>query len=302
MHFKVSEADAGKRLDQFCALAIPGLSRKKTAALIEAGKVLVNGRKARKGDPVDAGQIIEVEAFPVCAYATPDDACPVTILLEDEHILAVDKPAGRHSAPLKTSDRGTLAQALVAKFPEIAEVGPPLTPGIAHRLDYWTSGILLAAKTRKSYDLLRGAFRDHKLRKEYCAVCVGDPPQNFRVDEPISHPSRRSDRVIVQGAKGRGAAQAQTEFITETQRERYALVRAKCATGAMHQVRAHLAYAGYPLAGDVLYGGPPLPEARFFLHAAAIAFSHPASGEMIEIQCDPPDDFKAKAASLSLMD
>jgi 23S rRNA pseudouridine1911/1915/1917 synthase len=300
MRLKVNAEASGTRLDVFVAQTISDLSRKKAASLIEAGKVHVDGRKGRKGDVVAAGQTVTVSTPAGADSVLPDDDCPIALLHEDKHIVAVNKPAGRHCALLKSSDRGTVAQALVAKYPTMARVGPPLEPGIAHRLDYWTSGILMAAKNSKSYTALRRAFQKHDVRKQYLAIASGNPPDSFFIGEPISHPSRRAGRVIVGEGKGRGATCAETQFICEDRAGEYALVRALCSTGAMHQVRAHLAHAGHPLLGDEQYGGPPEPDVRFYLHAQRIEIPHPAGGERIQLFCGAPDDFLKRVKALGL--
>ncbi len=300
MRLKVNAEASGTRLDVFVAQTISDLSRKKAALIIEAGQVLIDGRKGRKGDVVVAGQTVTMSMPAGANSVLPDDDCPIVLLYEDEHIVAINKPAGRHCALLKSSDRGTVAQVLVAKYPAMTEVGPPLEPGIAHRLDYWTSGILLAAKNSKSYAALRRVFQKHDVRKQYLAICSGNPPNSFFIGEPISHPSRRAGHVMVGEGKGRSATRAETQLSTEDRAGEFALVRALCSTGAMHQVRAHLAHAGHPLIGDEQYGGPPEPDGRFYLHAQRIEFPHPAGGERIQLCCGAPDDFLKRVKALGL--
>jgi len=300
MRLKVSEEASGTRLDVFLSKKISDLSRRKAASIIEAGNVLIDGRPGRKGDVVAAGQTVTASMPAAQDCVLPDDDCPIVILHEDDQIIAVNKPAGRHCALLKSSDRGTVARALIAKYPNMAGVGPPLEPGIAHRLDYWTSGILLAAKNAKSYAALRRVFQKHDLRKQYLGIAFGNPPDTFFIGEPISHPSRRAARVIVGEAKGRGASCADTQFVTEDRAGGFALVRAICSSGAMHQVRAHLAHAGYPLIGDERYGGPPEPDGRFYLHAQRVEFPHPAGGERTRLFCGAPEDFLKRVEALGL--
>ena len=271
---------------------LPGVSRRQAAALVAAKAVRVDGRVAAKGATLAAGQVVEVLVPPESAAARPDDACPLAILCEDDALVAVAKPAGVHSAPLRAADRGTVAQALLARWPQMAGVGfSPREPGLCHRLDFWTSGVLLAAKSPAAFAAVRRAFVDHRVRKEYLALVAGAPPAQWRTEAPIAHPARRAAKVRTTAAHGRGVVEAATEFTRLRQADGFALVRARCATGAMHQVRAHAAHAGFPLLGDELYGGPPEPDGRFWLHAAVLELPHPQSGELLRLTCEPPADF-----------
>jgi 23S rRNA pseudouridine1911/1915/1917 synthase len=174
----------------------------------------------------------------------------------------------------------------------MAEIGArPNEPGVCHRLDYWTSGVLLAARTSPAFTAVRAAFAAHWVNKTYLALCAGSPPESFKVDRPIGHPARRATHVVVGADKGRGARPAVTEYTVLAQYADCALVRAVCATGAMHQVRAHAAYAGFPLVGDTLYGGPAVAEGRFWLHAYSLALPHPVNGQTLELICPPPATF-----------
>jgi len=284
---------AGARLDVFLAANVPGLSRHKAVGLIEAGKVLVDGRRVfLKGMMLSTGQRVEVwredEAAP-----TSDDGCPLAILYEDDELVAVDKPAGRHSAPQRAGETGTVAQALLARYPQMAGVGfSPREPGLCHRLDYWTSGVLLAAKSQAMFDAVRAAFERHEVRKEYLALASGGPPERFVVDAPIAHPARRAARVSVGAKHGRGAIEARTEFVVVQRGPAFTLLRAICQTGAMHQIRAHAAHAGFPLLGDEIYGGPPEPAGRFWLHAAVLGLARADAPLLVE--CILPADFAAR--------
>ncbi len=289
--FFVPPEKAGLRLDRLLAELIPGLSRNRAADLAARGAVRVDDRRAAKGQALSAGQKIKLD-YAGPAAITADDDCPLAILWQDDDLVAVAKPAGRHTAPQRADERGTAAQALLARFPEMAHIGfSPLEPGVCHRLDFWTSGVLLAARNEAAFHAVRAAFDRHAVRKEYLGLAAGDPPEQIAIDAPIAHPSRRAARVIVGGRRGRGAVDARTEFSLLERGRGFALVRATCATGAMHQVRAHAAHAGFPLLGDELYGGPPEPSGRFWLHAAMIELEHPTTRELIRIEAPLPDDF-----------
>ena len=200
----------------------------------------------------------------------PDPDTPLVELYADDALVAVDKPAGLATHPLRAGERGTLANALVARHPECALVADdPREGGFAHRLDTETSGVLLAARTRAAWQSLRRAFGDGAVAKEYLALVAGDPPPSGTIEVPLVHAGRR---VRVAGDRDLDRLAARTDFETLARGDGVALVRARSSSGRMHQIRVHLAHRGHPLVGDALYGGPP-PAAGtrgHFLHAAAI--------------------------------
>jgi 23S rRNA pseudouridine1911/1915/1917 synthase len=229
----------------------------------------------------------------------PPENPRLTVLFEDTHLVAVAKPAGCHASPQRPDETGTVTQRLVAQYPQLAGVGfSPREPGVCHRLDYWTSGVLVAAKDQTSFAAVRQAFDQHAVKKTYLALVTGAPPDSLAADAEISHRSRRSKKVLVGDRRGRGAMPARTEFFVMQRGATVALVRAVCTTGAMHQVRAHAAHAGFPLLGDVLYGGPAEPDGRFWLHAASVEWPHPQTGARLTIEAPLPDDFRARLAQL----
>ncbi|NLH50696.1 MAG: RluA family pseudouridine synthase [Myxococcales bacterium] len=300
MNLPVSPEYHQTRLDVFLANCHPDLSRKKAAALIESGAVRVDDRLViTKAFLVSAGQTVAIDRPTTVLAASPDETHFLAVLYEDDDLAAVIKPGGVHSAPQRGGERGTLAQFLLARFPEMAAVGfSPLEPGLCHRLDFWTSGVLLAAKKQPIFKAVRLAFDLHEIKKEYLALCAGSPPDRFRIEAPIAHPTRRAAHVVTDEKKGRGAVPAATEFETLEHFAHAALVRAVCHTGAMHQVRAHLKEAGHPLLGDTVYGGPPEPDKRFWLHAATIELPHPRTRRPLFVECPLPADFEARLAAL----
>jgi len=293
----------GSRLDSFLVRAVPGLSRKKAALLLDKGDVLVNGRPGVKSDILCAGWRVTVLNPVPEAHASPDPDVKFDLIYEDREIVIVAKPAGMHTVPHSIGEKGTLAQGLLARYPEMADVGAsPMEPGVCHRLDYWTSGLVVAARDRETFRKIREAFAAHKIRKTYLAIATGHPPDAFSVDAQIGHPSRRSGRVIVGEKRGRSAVAAKTAFRTQKYFEEVALVGAECSTGAMHQVRAHIAHAGFPIVGDELYGGPPTPAGRFYLHAYSIEIEGQSfRQEPVKATCPPPDDF-LEGASVRLIE
>src|SRR5262249_8943912 len=197
--------------------------------------------------------------------------------------------------PLAPGERGTAANALVARFPELAGVGPPREGGAVHRLDAGTSGLLCFARTPAAYDALRAAFRAGAVEKEYLALCLGDPPQDGGCAPPSGRggAGARRARVFVdpRAARAHAAPPAETRFAVATRyRSGLALLRVQARTGRMHQVRVHLAHLGFPLAGDRLYQGPddtardPTGLARPFLHAARLVLPHPPPAARVRSQ------------------
>ncbi|MBI5478641.1 MAG: RluA family pseudouridine synthase [Deltaproteobacteria bacterium] len=313
---------AGTRLDRFLALRLAGTTRARCRRLITDGEVRVNGRRASKGLLLHAGDHVEVSGtVPTDAalHPAPEPDQPLTVLHADEHLVVVVKPAGIRTQPLRAGEPGTIASALVARFPECTEAAPdPRDAGLAQRLDQDTSGILLAARTRATWDRLRAAFRAGEVEKVYLALVAGVPPGPLVVDAAIApYPGDRR-RVVASthpyaaprpGAlpartEVPGALPARTEVEVVQPLAGAALVRARTHTGRRHQIRAHLAAAGYPLLGDLLYGGevtglPATSTAHYYLHAARVTLPHPADGARVSYEAPLPDDFARAVAALT---
>jgi len=289
---RVDEALAGARVDHVVAEAVSGLGVAGARRLLAAGGVRVDGRVARKGARVVAGQTVEIDDAPKAgseARVEPDDALAVGWLFEDETLVAIDKPAGVPSHPLRAGERGTAANAIVARFPECATASPDgREGGLVHRLDNETSGVLVAARGRQAWDELRAALRDPSCVKTYLAEVAGTPPERGVETAPIGRAGRRGGRVRV-GA-GRAPLSARTEWEVVERRGATTLVRARLHAGRAHQVRAHLAAAGFPIVGDAVYGDDTARAAapRLRLHALAISFVHPRTRAALLIEAPPP--------------
>jgi 23S rRNA pseudouridine1911/1915/1917 synthase len=287
---RVDEAGAGGRVDHVVAEALSGLGVAGARRLVAAGGVRVDGRLARKGERVVAGQTLEIDdAVPLetaaCAGVEPDPSLVVAWLHVDEALVAIDKPAGVPSHPLRAGERGTAANAIAARFPECASASPdPREGGLAHRLDNETSGVLLAARAREDWDALRAALRAPTCSKTYLAEVVGAPPERGVETAPIGRAGRRGGRVRV-GA-GRAPLAARTEWEVVERRATTTLVRARLHAGRAHQVRAHLAAAGFPIVGDEVYGTGD--GRRLRLHAHTISFVHPRTRAALLLEAPPP--------------
>ncbi|HEX4450613.1 MAG TPA: RluA family pseudouridine synthase [Kofleriaceae bacterium] len=260
--------DADDRADKALAKHFPEAGRRQLGELFDAGEVRVNGKRAKKGDRVVAGDVIELAREPVWGDAlrpVADPSVALEILLETPELVAINKPAGVPSQPLRAGELGTIANGLVARFPECAAIGDDTRDGgLVHRLDIGTSGVLVAARSEASYRALRDAFGTGAVAKTYLAICDALPVSRD-CEEPLA---QRGDHVVVDHTDG---LSAHTTFSIERAGSQYALVRCTATTGRMHQVRAHLAHVGAPITGDALYKGLPLDGFDgFFLHAATL--------------------------------
>lgn len=287
MKFTVGDAQAGTRLDKLLLEAMPALGRAGAKRLFAAGKVRVHeggaerGRRVSKGDVAKAGDVISVEVEPSALEggAVADVGAPLVVVLETAQVVVLDKPAGQPSAPLEPGERGTLANALVARYPECAGVGfSPREPGLCHRLDTETSGLVLAARTLEAFEVLTGAIKEERLDKRYLLVCAAqDLPESGTIEVPLApHPKDRRrvyPCVHPRDVERYAPRPARTTYTLLRQHGPWALVEARAGKAMRHQIRAHFASIGHPLAGDTLYGGPEAEGlSRHALHASRIAW------------------------------
>lgn len=298
----VGTTQAGERVDSFIA-SCAGCSRAEARRLIDAGAVRVDGRRARKGTRLAAGARVELTAAPADETArrpVPQPELPLALLYADDALVALDKPAGWPTHPLVPGERGTLANALVARFPECALAGAdPREGGLAHRLDADTSGVILAARNAATFTALRGAFGRGEVEKVYWALAQGSPPERGEIEAALV---QAGARVRVAGPADWRPLAAHTEFRVLARGDGCALVEARAHSGRMHQIRAHLAHAGHPLFGDALYGGPAAPAGTrgHFLHAARLTLPHPLTGAPLELEARLPADRARALAALGL--
>jgi 23S rRNA pseudouridine1911/1915/1917 synthase len=291
--FAIEPGAAGGRVDQVVAQATSGLSVAAARRLIAAGGVRIDGRLARKGDRVTTGQTVEIDEGQRARETnagqrvTPEPAAPLSVLAVDEDLVALAKPAGIPSHPLRAGETGTVANALVARFPECAGAATdPREGGLVHRLDTGTSGVLIAARSAGAWSGLRRALAEPSCEKVYLAEVRGaaEPGESH---ESIGRAGRRGARVRVGG--GRNPLPVTSRWETRETRGETTLLAVHLNKGRAHQVRAHLAAAGHPIVGDPLYGGGPAdPGAPLHLHAWSIRFRHPRSGQPISVEAPPP--------------
>jgi 23S rRNA pseudouridine1911/1915/1917 synthase len=283
----VDEAANGTRVDLFLGERLK-LSRNRLKALFEAGEVRVDGRRVKKGQTVSTGQQVELTVDETPMEAQPDASLALSVLWEDEHLIFIDKPAQMPSHPLKAGETGTVANALVARSPQLVEVGlDPREAGLCHRLDVETSGVLLAAKSRAVWETLRAAFgqETESIDKRYVALVSGPLADEGVIEVPLLHAGDHVRPVLT----GTDARPARSAFTVLERQGTFSLVEVRIFTGVLHQVRAHLAAVGAPIVGDAHYGGLADPLlGRFFLHAASLTIEHPVAGRRFTVHSPLP--------------
>jgi 23S rRNA pseudouridine1911/1915/1917 synthase len=299
---RVVPEDAPKdRLDRAVARLF-GISRGRAMEWIAEDRVRVDGRRSPKGAQIGPGARVSVRR-PPSDSPVPQPDLPIRIVHADAHVVVADKPAGMPSHPLKPGETGTAANALVGRFPELASVGPAAREGgLVHRLDTDTSGLLLAARTEPAHAMLREQFTARTVEKGYLALVSGELHAGGEIDVPLAHDPHDSRKVRPasdpEWAQAHDARPALTRFTPAERRAGFTLVEVEIATGVLHQIRAHMAFIGHPLAGDLLYGGPALPGLqRHFLHAARLGFSHP-DGTKARFTSPLPEDLSAVVAAI----
>jgi 23S rRNA pseudouridine1911/1915/1917 synthase len=301
----VEASEAGLRLDGFLVRRnlVPSAAAARRA--IASAVVRVDGKAAKKGQRLEAGQRVDLGESPAAQPALePTPELTLSVLYADDALVAVDKPPGIPSHPLRPGEVATVASAIVARFPECAQASPdPREGGLGHRLDIGTSGVLLAARSQEAWYRLREALSGPACEKVYLAEVVGDfpqpdstvrefvlpgtRPQSFVVTCPIGRQGRRGGKVVL--ASGRQPLPAQTEIALAQSRPGGALVEARLSHGRAHQVRAHLAYLGIPVLGDATYGqGGDESSPGLHLHAWTISLLHPTTGKPLRIEAPLP--------------
>ncbi len=306
----VPAAETGRRLDRYLAEVLTGHSRSAFGRLIREGRVAINGVTAAKpGVELDVGMRIEV-SFPAPESALPKaEAIPLEIVYEDDELLVLNKPAGLVVHPGHGRRDGTLVNALLGRRTTLSTLGAPDRPGIVHRLDRETSGLLIVAKTDAAHAALSQAFAGRKIRKRYEALVWGYPdPADGVIEKQIG---RSRANPVMMSVRGRGSRDALTHYATGERLTGFSQLTLRPTTGRTHQLRVHLKSIGHPIVGDTRYGGvlwkgvqDPLKRKalksfdRLALHATGLAFEHPVTGRRLELEAPLPDEFEGLLRAL----
>ena len=286
--------DRGVRLDSFLAGRVPELTRSAAARLIETGRVTVAGRTAAKSCRLEGGELVEAELpDPEPTQALPQDI-PLDVVYEDGDVIVVNKPAGLVVHPAPGHPDGTLVNALLHHCgSSLSGIGGELRPGIVHRIDRDTSGLIIAAKNDAAHQALSAQLQDHTLARTYEAVVVGNLREDRgTVDAPIGrHHTDRKKMAVTD----RGGRRAVTHWEVLERFQGFTHVRCRLETGRTHQIRVHMAHLGHPICGDTVYGArKPVPGLTGqCLHAVGLRFIHPRTGEAVELSCPLSDAFTA---------
>jgi 23S rRNA pseudouridine1911/1915/1917 synthase len=293
LRLRVPESAAGLRLDRFLA-GLPEVgSRSAADVLLRGGRVLVDGTPRERSHRLAGAETIELEVTDVAAPALAPEEVPLRVAYEDEHLLVVDKPAGVVVHPAPGHARGTLVHGLLERG---AAGGDPDRPGIVHRLDRDTSGLLVVARSAEAHARLQRLVRQRDVEREYVALVRGRPrSRKGRIEAPIGRDRTTPFRQSLDSDSPRDAV---THFEVERMWPAHALLRVRLVTGRTHQIRVHLAAIGLPVVGDAVYGVPEPALGRQFLHAGRLAFPHPFTDEPVEVESALPGELELFLAQM----
>ncbi|MBK5293552.1 MAG: RluA family pseudouridine synthase [Acidobacteriia bacterium] len=289
---RTQEQDAAKRLDLYLHEQLPQYSRSRLQSWIKSGRVLVDGCAAKASHLLKPAALVEVNPSELPSLHAFAEDLPVRILYEDPAVIAVDKPAGMVVHSGAGNHSGTLVNALLHRFQSLSSVGGEQRPGIVHRLDRHTSGVLLVARTDAAHQLLAAQFASRQVEKVYLALVHGClSREQGKVDKPIERdPVRRIKMTASTGGSGRKAL---TEYRVTRRFEKHTLLEVRIHTGRTHQIRVHLSSIGHPVVGDPLYGAPASPLGRYFLHSHRIGFISPATAQPVLVTSPLPPELEA---------
>ena len=292
----VHAEDAGKRVDAFLHERLPEFSRSRLQSWIKGERVQVNGQLTRPSYLLRGGESVSVTPADLPPLKAQPEELPLEVLYEDADVVVIDKPAGMVVHAGAGHSRGTLVNALLHHFDSLSSVSGDLRPGIVHRLDRETSGVLVVARTDRAHQALAAQFHNREVEKIYLALVHGRirQPQG-RITSPISRDPVRRTRMTAKVASGRTAL---TEYRVLEQFECFSFLEVRIGTGRTHQIRVHLASIHHPVVGDRLYGSPRIIQGvpsldRFFLHARRLRFRSPTSGQWISIESPLPEELEA---------
>ncbi len=284
-----------RRLDQFVAAAAVGLSRAEVQRLIREGMVTLNGQFPKASERVAIGDVVTVTVPPPVTSELTPEPMALNILYEDGDLLVVEKPAGLTVHPAPGHARHTLVNGLLYLYPDLPGIGGEKRPGIVHRLDKDTSGLMVVAKTAQAHRWLSGQMKERKVSKGYVALVEGRVVQESgEIDAPIARDPRHRKRMAVVD----GGREAVTRYQVTRRWPGYTLVDVSPKTGRTHQIRVHLASVGHPLVGDAVYGKKSDLVGRHFLHANRLGFLHPVTEEWLEVRSELPPELDGALSAL----
>lgn len=298
MVLQAETQDTGKRLDTFLHERLPEFSRSRLQSWIKEGRVLVNNVSLRPSYSIRGAEQISVHPAKLPPLKAQAEDLPLKILYQDDDVVAVDKPAGIVVHAGAGHHSGTLVNALLHHFGALSSINGDLRPGIVHRLDRETSGVLVVARTDRAHQFLAAQFHDRKVEKVYLALANGRMKTKAgRITTPIARDPIRRTRMTAKLASGRSAL---TEYEALEEFKTMSYLRVRIGTGRTHQIRVHLASIGHPIVGDRLYGAPPVPSglSRFFLHAHRLTFHSPSTGQLITVESPLPSELNDFLLSL----
>ncbi|MBI5492681.1 MAG: RluA family pseudouridine synthase [Deltaproteobacteria bacterium] len=301
--FVVSGGDAARRLDVFVAERVPDITRSRAQALIKAGRVKVNGKGVKAGQKLKVGERVEVEIPLKAPLGVEPEDIPVEVIYEDKDVIVVNKPAGLAVHPGAGRASGTLVNAVLAHTKDISSIGGPLRPGVVHRLDKDTTGVLVMAKNDPSHISLAKQFKDHTSTRKYVALVWGALKEDEgTIDYALGRDTVHRKKISI---RARSKRKAVTHYRVLKRYPRNTLIELTLETGRTHQIRVHLAAVNHPVVGDQTYGRRALPSVlpkhivdgfkqikRQCLHAIMLGFTHPATGAYMEFSAPMPPDME----------
>lgn len=287
----------GERLDKVLTEQLPALSRTQIQRLLKEEQILVNGRPAKANLRLEGGETVTITLPEPEEIELLPEAIPLDIRYEDDDMIIINKPAGMVVHPAVGHNSGTLVNAILAHCPDLPGINGEKRPGIVHRLDKDTSGLIAIAKNELALRHLQAQFKDRSVGKQYLALVEGQvQPSTALIDAPIGRdPRQRKKMAVIPFGGSARSRTAQTQYTTVTSYDDYTLLRCELFTGRTHQIRVHLAYIGFPIVGDKVYGRrkPTIHLGRHFLHAAVLKVKRPSDNEELTIQAELPPELDA---------
>jgi 23S rRNA pseudouridine1911/1915/1917 synthase len=297
VRFSAEPRDSGRRLDQWLHERLPEHSRSRIQQWVQAGRVRLKGAAVRSSYTLRSGDVIDVEPAEAPPLRAEPEPIPLVVLYEDADLVAIDKPAGMVVHAGAGVHTGTLVNALVHRFGTLSGVGGAMRPGIVHRLDRFTSGVLLVAKSDAAHRNLAAQFAGREVQKTYLTLVHGRiEAESGRINRPIARDPVRRVRMTTRLDQGRAAW---SEYKVLRRFARFTFLEVRIGTGRTHQIRVHLSSIGHPVVGDTLYGAPRQEELpRYFLHAHRIRFRQPSTGEQVTVISPLPPDLERWMSSI----